>query len=435
MARRKTTHYTYNARNDVDKFDLATLNKSNVVNQILVMKIEDISTESIMELFGEFNGSSLVHHYDTFDVPVGKFQFINSKGKLVSNKNKFTTTFGIWVMNIFLFNGLNMTDILNGYINDNLDAKKFGKIHQKIVYALIEDRISVDQYKTFIEYVDFIMPWESVLAPAQTELLLSCSKEINKKKAKLIADNKEAVEKGDTFVVEKIENELIDFAKEYLKDDPSLDAYLCGAGGTFENNFKNTYIMKGIVRDPDPNAKQEYTAVTSSYIDGISPDEYSTMANSLVGGPYSRAKKTELGGYWEKLVDTALSYVTLDGKDTDCGTDKYIEVLLTPDIVDAFMYSYIIKSNGSLEELNTTNVDKYINKKLKFRSTLFCKSKSGVCHHCAGNFFYRRGGVNLGLACSQIPDKLKLTSMKSFHDSTISTVTIDPMRAFLGKKS
>ncbi len=431
MAIRKTTHYTYNSRYKVDNFDISKVDKSNVVNHFLVMKLEDISSSVIMELFGEFNGQSLIHHYDTFDVPVGAFKFVNSKGKEVSNSNQFRTTFGIWIFNIFLLKGLGMSAITNGYLNNNIDKKKFGKLHQKILYALMEDRINTEQYKQFIEYVDFIMPWETILAPAQSLRLLSCTKEIDKLKSKLIKENQAAVDAGDTAVVEDIEKQLLSFAKEYLKDDPSLDAYLSGAGGTLENNFKNMYIMKGIIRNPDPNAKQEYNTATSSFLDGISASEYSLLANSLAGGPYSRAKKTELGGYWEKLIVAALSTVVVDEPGSDCGTDKYIETILTDDIIDAFMYSYIIKPNGELEELTSDNIDKYKNKKVKVRSTLFCKNKNGkVCHHCAGNFFYRRGNKNIGLAASQIATRLKLTSMKAFHNSTVTTAEIQPLKAF-----
>lgn len=432
MATRVSKHWGGpNTKINIDHFDLDEVNTTNLVNEMLVLTQQDISTPMIMQLFGSFNGKSLCHHYDTFEVPAGAFKFLDSKGKEVSNANKFITTFGIWIFNIFLIKGFNFSFIFNGYINENINAKSFKGIHQKILYALMEDRIDIESYKQFIVYVDFLMPWETVLSPAQSEKLLSCTKEIDKLKAKLIKENKEAVDAGDPATVEKIEQDLLKFALEYLKDDPSLDSYLSGAGGSLGNNFKNMYIMKGIIRDPDPNAAQEYKTATSSFIDGISSDEYALLANSLTGGPYSRAKKTELGGYWEKLIESALNTVVVDEPGSDCKTDKYLEVVLTKDIADSFMYSYIIKPNGDFEELTSENLDKYLNKKVKFRSTLFCKSTTGgVCHRCAGNFFYRRGNKNAGLACSQIATKLKLKSMKSFHDSTINTVEIDPMRAF-----
>ena len=140
-------------------------------------------------------------------------------------------------------------------------------------------------------------------------------------KEKLIKENQEAFDKGDPAVVEDIEKKLLAFAKEYLKDDPALDEYESGAGGTFGNNFKNMYIMKGAIRNTDPNAKKEFDIATSSFLDGINKDEYTALSKSLSGGPFSRSKKTEIGGYWEKLIETALNpvRVTID----DCGSDKY----------------------------------------------------------------------------------------------------------------
>lgn len=415
------------------KFDIEKINDKNLVDMICNIKQEDISSSVIMNLFGTFNGETLCNHYDTFVVPANGFSFENKNGKVVSNANPFTTTFGIWIFNIYLLQGFGFSKLFGGYVNDNIDKKKFKKIHQKILNGLIEDKINVAEYKKFIEYTDFMMPWESFLAPAQSEALLTCTKEINKMKEKLIKENQAAIDAGDPVVVESIEKKLLAFAQEYLKDDPALDGYLSGAGGSIGNNFKNMYVMKGVIRDPDPTALKEYNCATSSFIDGISSDEYSLLANSLSGGPYSRAKKTELGGYWEKLIEAATNTVVLAGKGTDCGSDKYIETILTDNLVNAFMYSYMIKPDGSLEELTSDNIDKYINKKIKVRSTLFCKefAKSGhVCNACAGNFFYRRGSENIGLACSQIATKLKLVSMKAFHDSTVSTTEMDVMRAF-----
>ena len=428
---RKSVEYKYNPTIKIDTFDRNTIDKKNIVNQILKIHSDDISSSLIMDLFGNFYGKSLIHHYDTFEVPAKAFSFENSNGKVVSNTKPFMTTFGIWIFNIYFLRDLGFSKVTNGYLNKNLTEDDFEDLHQDLIFALLEDRIDVENYKKFINRCQFFMPFESILSPNHSEKLLSCTKIINKRKAELIKENKIALQRGDAAVAERIEKELLDFALEYLKDDPALDPYLSGAGGNIANDFKNTFIMKGSIRNPDPNAKQEFTIATSSYMDGISAEEYSALANSLPGGPYARAKKTELGGYWEKLVEAANNTVIIDKPGSDCGSDKYIEVVLTKKNLKMFIYSYIIKSDGTLEELNTSNKDKYMNKKIKVRSTLFCKNTKGkVCNCCAGNFFLRRGNPNIGLATAQIPTVLKLKSMKAFHDSTVRTSEIDPMEAF-----
>jgi hypothetical protein len=260
--------------------------------------------------------------------------------------------------------------------------------------------------------------------------MITCTKAINKKKEELVKKYKDRIEAGDAVIAEQIENELKAFAIEYLGDDPSLDTILSDASGDFDNNFKNMFIMKGAVLNPDPAAEKQFDIALSSWIDGIAPEEYSFVANSLTKGAYSRGKKTELGGYWEKLCTRATNTIMIDPPGSDCGTTKYIEVEITKKNIPTFIYNYIIKSNGQLEELTSENINNYIGKKVKMRYAGLCKSKTGICHHCAGNFFYRRGSNKIGLAVAQIPDRLKLISMKQFHDSTVKTTKIDASKAF-----
>jgi hypothetical protein len=232
-----------------------------------------------------------------------------------------------------------------------------------------------------------------------------------------------------------MEKELLDYAEELLQDDPGLDTLASGAGGSWDNNFKNMYVMRGAIPNPDPNAKQKFDVALSSYIDGISADEYSIVGNTLAKGAYSRAKKTESGGYWENLVSDASSTLIVDEPGSDCGTKEYGEVYIDPNDYVAYMYNYVIKPDGSLEELTTDNIDKYLGKTVKMRLAIYCKSKTGFCHHCAGYFFYRRGSNKAGLALSQIPGKLKLTAMKSFHSANVTTSEIDVHEAFFGTNS
>lgn len=415
----------------VDKFDPETLNAANLIDQLLIIKQEDISTSVIMKIFGNFDGKSLAKPYDTFTVPKGAFSYMNGNGKMVSNTAPFTTTIGLWIFNVFMLQGFGFCNVVDGYVNETIDKKKFEKIHQNLIFALMEDKIDRDNYKQFLNYTQFLMPFETVLSPNHTEEVLTCTKQINKKKAELAKKYKDGIDAGDPVIAEKMEQELLDYAKEILKDDPGLDPMLSGAGGDMNNNFKNTYVMKGAIRDVDPNAKKQFNIAMSNWADGISADEYSVIANSLAGGPYSRSKKTELGGYWEKLITAAFSTLQIGPAGSDCGTKDYIEVILSDNNINKFMYSYIITGSG-LEELTMDTREKYLNKKVKMRFSTCCKSKDGICHHCAGNFFYRRSQHNssVGVSMAQIASNIKLSSMKQFHNSTIKTISVNPSTMF-----
>ena len=433
MAKRVSKHWEMNPKITVEKFNLDEINHENLVNQLLVLKQSDITYSFMMSMFGSFNGKCFCHQYDTFTVPVGAYSFENAKGKVVSNQEKFITTIGIWVFNIFLIRDFGFGFLFDGYINKNIDKKILGSINQKLVYALAEDKIDTVVYKKFLDYTQWMMPYETILSPNHSEAILGCTKLIEKKKQEFLKQYGDEIAKGNIVIAEKMEKELLKYAEELLKDEPALDVYLSGAGGSFGNNFKNMYVMKGPIRDPDPNSKQTFNVATSNFLDGVSANEYSLLANALSAGPYSRAKKTEIGGYWEKLFSAGLQTEVLDEEGSDCGSKKYITVELKPNNLSMFMYNWIIKPDGSLEELTSDNCDKYLGKKVKMRFIIFCKNKNR-CSKCAGNFFYRRGAKNAGLATVQIPSTLKLRSMKSFHDSTIKTVQIDPMKAFGLKK-
>ena len=96
------------------------------------------------------------------------------------------------------------------------------------------------------------------------------------------------------------------------------------------------------------------------------------------------------------------------------------------------MYSYVINGN-KLEEITSENRDRFMGKRIKLRFSSMCKYKKEygyICNKCAGNLFYRLGITNVGAATPQIASKIKLISMKLFHDDQLVFSEMDPMRAF-----
>ena len=413
--------------NRIENIKETKITKSNLVDVLLSIEDKDITASLIMNIFGEFDGVSLCNPYDILVIPPGVYGKIHNK----PNKNKFTTTVGLWIFNKHFIEP-DLFKILK-YVNYEIGKKAANKINGILSAAVIEDEITTKELSSYLMKTQEFMKFETILTPNHSEELLCCTKKINIKKKQIIKKYEDRLKNGDPVAAEQMEKELLDYAKELLGNDPALDTFMSGAQGDFANHFKNTYISKGAVADPDPLAKQKYNIITSNYMDGISKDEYSKIANSLAAGPYARGKKTEKGGYWEKLFISAFQHIVTGPEGSDCGTDKYIEVLLTDDNIDLYMYNYMI-SGSSLVELTSKNRDKYINKKVKFRFSSMCKSKKYICNKCAGNLWYRLGIKNVGLLTAQVPSKLKNISMKSFHDSVVTTVEMDPMKAFSIKK-
>ena len=408
---------------------MSTIRKSKMiedpseVKKLVDVKEEDITTSYIMNLFGNFTGKPKYNTYDLIKIPAGSYGATNKK-----NKKPFTTTIGLWIFNKYFIE----KDLFHlfGYISKPISDDLFSDINKTLSYALLEEKITTEQLKIYLQKTQKFMPYVQIFSPNYTEKMLTCTAIINKKKEELYKKYKEQIDAGDEIVGTKMEQELLDFATEYLKNDPSMDMFLSGARGSIGNNFKNMFVMKGVIADPDPNAKQKYHVAMSNYMDGIQPDEFGIFARSLAAGPYARSKKTSLGGYWEKLLLAACQHIVLDPAGSDCGTKRYITVTLTKKNISDYMYSYIIQGS-KLTELTSENMGQFVGKTVKMRYSSMCESKTGICSKCMGTLFYRNGKTNVGTATTTIASTLKNRSMKAFHDSVQRMTEMDIDKAFL----
>lgn len=392
------------------------------IEEIINISEDDITTSFIMKMFGKFDKEPKYNPYDLITIPSGSYGPEKKK-----NKNDFTTTIGLWIFNKY-FIEKDFFHIFQ-YVSKSIDDGLFSFINKELSYSLLEGRITVEQLKRYLMKTQKCMPYVNILSPNYTDKMLTCTNVINKKKKELYEKYKDAIEAGDEVVGDKMEKELLEFAKEYLKDDPSMDMFLSGARGSIGNNFKNMFVMKGVIADPDPNAKQKYHIALSNYMDGMDTKEFTLFANSLAAGPYARSNKTAEGGYLEKLFLAAFQHLVLDPEGSDCGTKNHIEVLLDKNNISEFMYCNMIEGQ-KLVELTSENMNKYIGKKVKMRYSSMCESKTGICSKCMGSLFYKSQKTNVGTATTTIPSKLKNISMKAFHDSVQKLTEMNIDRVF-----
>ena len=399
---------------------------NDLINELLNLTEDDCLTLSkMMDLLGDFGDGERCRPYDYFQVPANTYGSEKTK-----NKKPFYTTVGLWIFN----KGFIEKDLFNlfKYINEPISKKVHGKINNELSYAILEDRISLDVLKRFELKIQKFMPMVSVLSSSYTDKMLNITSDINKKKKELLKKYDKELKEKDPKIMSTIEEELLNYAKEQLKDDPSMDMFDSGARASFGNNFKNMFVSKGAIKHPDPN--RGYDLITSSYMDGISKEDYPAFAASLSAGPYSRAKKTETGGYWEKRFLKAFQHIKLLPAGSDCGTKKTLKLYLTEKNIDNWMYSYIVEGS-KLVELTSENKSKYLNKEVKIRFTMFCEAKDDkYCNKCAGNLFYRLGIENVGSITPQVPSRVKVLLMKKFHDSVINFSDMDIEKAFGFKK-
>ena len=377
---------------------------------------ECLKTSIFMDCFGEFDGKKKFNTYDVMKVPKGSYH---------NNKNEFTTTVGSWFFNKGCISYPGIFDEI-GYINEPVSKKVYGGINDKLSLAIMEDRVTVQQLKQWILCCQKFMNYSTVICTNSSEDMLLISKTIEPKKKELLKKYEKELASGDAFVMKQIEDELLNYCEEVLKDDPAFDNIKCGAGADLGNNFKNMYVTKGAAKNPDPT--KGYNIITSCYSEGISKEDYGAISNSLAAGPYARARKTADWGYEEKKFLLAFQHIKLGPKGSDCGTKRTITVTLDKNNMKTLMYSYIVEGS-KLVRLDSTNMDKYKGKTVKMRFSSLCKNKC-ICNKCVGDLYYILNVPNIGTACPQLASAIKNVQMSSFHDSTEKFIQMDAMKAF-----
>lgn len=386
----------------------------------IVSLTHEVASEkaTIMNWFADFGDGPRFNPYDTIEIPKGYYG--NSK----KNKNNFTTTIGIWLFNKSFLEPI--SDIV-GYVNKPITDKEYGKINKKLSYALLEEKITIQQVKDFIIQSQIIMSCASALCPSHTMDILLLTTKAEKRKKELEKQYEEGLKSGDLNAVKAVENELIKFAQEELKNDESADMYYSGARSSWGNNFKNMYLVKGSIR----KTNGEYDYVSSSYISGLNPKDFAKTNDAAVGGPFSRSQKTRYGGYNEKIFTRATQHIKVIPH-TDCGTKRTIKVTLTNNNIDGWIYSYYINSSGNLVEITSENMNSLIGKTVNMRFSSLCeRTKDGcICEACAGTLFRRIGIENAGLVSMVMMSSVKNKAMKSFHDMTLELKQLDPYKVF-----
>ena len=136
---------------------------------------------------------------------------------------------------------------------------------------------------------------------------------------------------------------------------------------------------------------------------------------------------TQKSGYLTKKFFAAYQSIQIDDPGTDCGSKMGLEFTLTEEHGDGYDYQYNIEGN-KLVLITPENRAKYIGKKVKLRSPLFC-SGDKLCSICAGKRWEIMGIKNSGLTAGRVTNTLLNASMKNFHSAKVKMdrVNIDDL--------
>lgn len=375
------------------------------INYLLSIKSEDIDLDLLKDLL-----AYRANKNPRFDI---KDTFILRKG-LLKNNEDIKTTVGKYLFNKFIVDSPECKYF--NYINYPMTQKAIEKMENKMAAYLLEDKITVDDFANYLNKMIWLgYSMTNFLTASMSLNIILPNKKVEERKNELIEKNKSKIEDVDLNTIISMEDELLNVAKSELKNDPSMQLYDSGSRGNFGNNYKQSSVMRGIIKPLDPNAKWVFSS--SNLVDGINPEERYAYADIETQAFYSRAVATQGGGYESKKLSSALQLSILDDDDTDCHTKKYLSIILNDDNIDLFKYRFIVEGNG-LVMLDDNNMNKYKGKLVKIRSPLFCLGDK-ICNCCAGNLYRYLGIKYAGLTSNVIGTTITNKALKKFHDLSI----------------
>lgn len=386
------------------------LSSSDVV-ELLSLNEEDITLSLLKDYFAyRKNNEPKFNVNDRFTL----------EANILGNKERVRTTVGKYIFNLFILKPKLINYI--GYYNKVLNKKNIGGLDGKVSSLFLEDKISSEDIMMYIDKMQWLSYGiSSFLNSSLTHEMLLLPDSVKQRKEELISKHKKAIDDGDIFTATKIEKELIEMSKEIMKNLPDYEIYESGARGSFGNNFKNTSIMRGPIKNlANPDSVK---ISTHSLDEGIPPEELPYYADLLTQASFQRAVGTQDGGYEGKKLAAAFQSVVLDEPNSDCKTDATLKIELKPEYAKLFLYRYI-NVNGKLVLLTTDNIDSYKGKFVNVRSPLFCKGDQ-ICSKCAGELYYLMGIRNVGLLTNRVGSSILNAALKAFHDMSLKVVELD----------
>ena len=251
---------------------------------LLSLKPEDLDFNTLFDLFG----NTVPANGDISKPKKSRFETTDEMELTPMEyfvKEKTQTTVGRFIYNKYIIERCVFQNI-TGYINFVITDSKNKKIEAMLSDALIEDRITVDDYVKYIDYRDTLgYQLNSVITTSFTPKSISAPAHILKKRDALFKKYDKELNEGNIVIAEQIEKELVKDAKEYLKGDPGLDLYDSEARGNF-GNYKNMNLFKGATLNTQTG---KFDIVRSSFMDGIKKEDIASFGTSVVSGAYPKA--------------------------------------------------------------------------------------------------------------------------------------------------
>lgn len=343
---------------------------------------------------------------------------------------KIKTTLGRYIFNKVVFHSLweNKYYHFNNIImrqNDFQDEMKYLK--QLAFEGKCENR---DIFEVSDMSTEFGMRLANVYNAGLTYTMMVPDKKFQDYKNKKINSVKEQVIKNtDLDLLAKAEEDVVNFAKEYYKNDDMVELMESGAGSKWDNDYKTMNINVGAV----PTIEGKPVLMFNSLSDGVDPKYQAAWTNTGMTGATNRALQTAKAGAQYNDISNAMQNIM--GIRGDCGSKRGTKVNTSDP--NKLLNRYLI-INGKAVKVTLDNVNKFLNKDVIMRDLIYCKEKNGhYCSTCVGDGPFdlkHMDKVPLGMMTSDVASNILNLFMKSTHDLRAGMYRIKDLNDFIYPK-
>jgi hypothetical protein len=300
-----------------------------------------------------------------------------------------------------------------------------GRIEEAYIFeSLRTGAITVEQVKHYSRNLHHLGHFTELAVPSFSQRSLTPNPAIIARRNELLKQYKTEIEAGDPVVMSKIEEELIAMDKEYLKGDSSAPFYDYSASKSYNVARKAQYGLGGMVEN---FGEEGYSFIESSLEEGWKVEDFAIIANQIRSGSYSRAKETAKGGEETKFLIRVFQSVRVI--EDDCGSQNYLQVMLSRDIASKFIYRTILVGD-KLVTLTEENLPSYMGKMVLMRSPMHCHTDNGYCYTCMGETFRTINMELLTMAAINVSSSFTLGALKRMHGTKSKMISITSLNQF-----
>ena len=310
--------------------------------------------------------------------------------------------------------------------------------------AMMLDQIKAQGYKYSTLSAISVAVCDAVIPPQKQELIAEADKEIAKVgklfNRGLISDNERYNKTIDIWqkTTDKVSKALAD---NLPKDNEIYMMADSGARGSM-NQIKQLAGMRGLLANTAGHTIE--MPIRANYREGLNILEYFVSARGARKGLADTALRTADSGYLtRRMVDVSQDVIV---REIDCGTtdglwvseihegkekiesfrERLIGRFAVGDVVNPITGKVIVPEGKMIDLYDANEIEAAGITRLKIRSLLTCRAKTGVCARCYGSDMANGEPVRLGesvgvIAAESIGEPGTQLTMRTFHTGGIAS--------------